>query len=70
MFTVSSGDTIGAFNTGFDTVNLHRPTLFAASALKISSRSADMTTKPLMQGLTLVHFSAQRKQLLWDTMGA
>ena len=23
-----------------------------------------------IQGLTLVHFSAQRKHILWDTMGA
>ena len=26
--------------------------------------------KPYGQGLTLVHFSAQRKDILWDTFGA
>jgi len=25
---------------------------------------------PLTQGLTLVHHSAQRKHILWDTLGA
>jgi len=28
---VSSAETIGAFNTGFDTVNLHRPTAAEAA---------------------------------------
>jgi hypothetical protein len=26
--------------------------------------------KPHDQGLTLVHFSAQHKRILWDTLGA
>jgi hypothetical protein len=40
----SSAETIGAFNAGFETVNLHRPAG--------------------VQGLTLVHFSAQPEPFL------
>ena len=34
---VSSADTIGAFNTDFDTVNLHRPTLTIAEPTRLTS---------------------------------
>jgi len=49
---------MGAFNTGFDSLNLHRPTL----ALWISPPPWCTS----MQGLTLVHLSAQLERFLWD----
>jgi hypothetical protein len=27
-------------------------------------------SSPSRQGLTIIHFSAQRKHILWDTLGA
>jgi len=61
----SSAETIGAFNTGFDTVNLQRPTRYELCSLFWWSCSmssvAWITSK---QGLTLVHFSAQPKPFL------
>jgi len=53
------GVTIGAFKMGFDTVNLHRPTQPAGSC----------SVSTIMQGLTLVHFSAHLMQSLRDTLG-
>jgi hypothetical protein len=57
---VSSVDTIGAFNSGFESVNMHRPTT-----------CAHRNTRPGMvathQGLALVHFSAQPKSCLTQT---
>jgi hypothetical protein len=43
--TVSSAATMGAFNTGFDTVILHRPTSMRGGALGIdvASNPAGMT---------------------------
>ena len=35
---VSSAETVGAFNTGFDTVNLHRPTICQSWLTLISAR--------------------------------
>jgi hypothetical protein len=64
-FIASSDETMGAFSTGVDTANLHRPTLpvsrlRAASALS----SSPIATAFSSQGLTLVHFSAQPKPFL------
>ena len=79
---VSSTDTIGAFNIGFVTVNLHRPTrsrqAMAAAPAPVHTRRTSAMSLPAMmsafcmaadtttavQGLTLVHFLAQRKRLM------
>ena len=42
---------------------------FSAAAACAASRSARCAA-PSDQGLTLVHYSAQRKQILWDALGA
>jgi hypothetical protein len=48
---VSSAETIGTFNTDFDTVNLHRPTVGLSAA-------ATNTALAAHQGLTHFLFSA------------
>jgi len=49
---------------GFDRVNLHRPTQYTKMPLlKLHVIGTRATAR---QGLTLVHFSAQRKRCLWD----
>ena len=45
------------FQRGFDRVNLHRPTSMDATRASCEACS---------QGLTLVHFSVQRKRFLWN----
>ena len=55
------------FQREFDRVNLHRPTSGSSAtrtgSLAVQSFSSSST---LGQGLTLVHFSAQRKRFVWD----
>jgi hypothetical protein len=71
---VESGSSHFSFNTlgsrrfqlGFDKVNLHRPTPSMSAYLVTGNSQLAATT----QGLTLVHFSAQRKHILWNTLGA
>jgi hypothetical protein len=64
----ASAETIelGAFNTGFDRVNLHRLTTEHTSV----NASTQLSRAASDQGLTLIHFLAQRKHILWDTSGA
>ena len=66
----SSAETMGAFDTGFDRVNLHRLTMRADSPRDPTSSSLhDMygpSVAPARQGLTLVHFSAQLERFVWD----
>ena len=50
---------MGALNTGFHIVNLHRPT--TAMSTPVPSRASAVD-----QGLTFVHLSAQRKRFWWD----
>ena len=70
---------LSSFNTGFKTVNLHRPTTAPAHAANAPLRppptcSAPNTTPAPTtptgptpsQGLTPVHCSAQCKRFLWD----
>jgi len=67
----------GACNTG---CNMQHPTSATAAARSWvaapssprtdSTFSARSTLRSPSQGLTLVHFSAQCKQILWDTLGA
>jgi hypothetical protein len=71
---VSSAKTRRAFNYGFDTGNLRRPSFTPTGNLrrptlpgKHERREARTgTLQSGGQGLTLVHFSAQRKRFLWD----
>ena len=37
---------------------------------RITTGTVNPETSHRWQGLTFVHFSAQRKHLLWDTLGA
>ena len=41
----------------------------ADKMLKSAARSVCKYSRTSPQGLTLVHYSAQRKHVLWDTMG-
>jgi len=43
---------------------MHRPTVNTTGPASMLGLAL-----PSFQGLTLVHFSAQRKHVLWDTMG-
>jgi hypothetical protein len=52
---------MGAFNTGFDTVNLHRPTTEYSASITSSVTSSPRTAG--RQWLTLVHVRAQLEQL-------
>jgi len=71
---VLRAETMGTFNTELDTVNLHHPTSLSPSPSRRPASSSMLRTTPLhpvkglavRQGLTLVHFPAQRKHLLWD----
>jgi len=47
------------FQHGFDRVKLHRPTMAPYTP------ASTTTAVPWMQGLTLVHFSAQCERFLW-----
>jgi hypothetical protein len=44
---VSSAETIGAFNTGFETVNLHRPTLEKPTG-HLTKMTTDAGDEPVM----------------------
>ena len=69
---VSSAETIGTVNTNVDNVNLHRPTSRCRTTRAASIASAMMlpatpaALAPCTQGLTLVHFLAQRERFVWD----
>ena len=58
---VSSAEAIGAFITGIDTVDLHRPTMprYNAGSARCSATS---------QSLPLVHFSSQPEPFYWNSM--
>ena len=61
---------------GFYRVNLHRPTRVIGPTLHVAigaaagpgpaSAPAPAPATACIQGLTLLHFSAQRKRFLWD----
>jgi hypothetical protein len=65
------------FQRVFDRVNLHRPTFTAGSSKYATMRMGALLIEApagfaaaAAQGLTLVHFSAQRRLILLDTLGA
>jgi len=67
----SSAETIGAFNIGFDTANLHHPTMdllsasaAAAEAAAAAAAAAAASVAACAQGLTLVHFPSQLEPCL------
>jgi len=48
----------------------HWPAPPRPATLSPSSASHRLPVPSANQGLTLLHFSAQRKHILWDTLGA
>jgi len=64
---VSSTETIGGFNSGFDTDNQHRTTTpVAARKYMSSSWPLASPSRPARQGRTLVHFPAEpNKHHFW-----
>jgi hypothetical protein len=49
---------------------LYRPEVMGCSVAAALPPAAIAACGPIVQGLTIIHFSAQRKHILWDTLGA